>query len=189
DTAAPYSTTWDTTKAANGAHTLGAIARDAAGNKTTATVSITVSNSVTPPGSTGGIGVDVNTTYAVELKELAPMVTCASCWFSTANDVMQGQTLEIRVRAGTNPEIADQVILKQGTIDGTVSSVGTNQFVLTPAAGNLWPATVTVVTSSTVTQFTGLTNPAVGQKVSVRGLLFKSTPSGVQLIASAVELR
>jgi Big-like domain-containing protein/galactose oxidase-like protein len=189
DTAAPYSTTWDTTKVTNGAHTLSAIARDAAGNKTTASVSVTVSNSVTPPGSTGGIGVDVNTTYAVELKELAPMVTCASCWFSTANDVMQGQMLEIRVRAGTNPEIADQVILKQGTIDGTVSSVGTNQFVLTPATGNLWPTTLTVVTSSTVTQFTGLTNPAVGQKVSVRGLLFKSTPSGVQLIASAVELR
>jgi len=191
DTAAPYSTTWDTTKASNGAHTLAAVARDAAGNKTTATVSVTVANNVTPPGSTSGIGVDASTTYSVELKELASMVACASCWFSTANDVMPGQSLEVRVRAGSNPQVADQIILKQGSIDGTVSSVGSNQFVLTPAAGNLWPANLTVVTSRTVTQFEGFSNGSVaaGQKVSVRGLLFKSTPSGVQLIAGAVQFR
>ena len=193
DTATPYNITWDTTKAANGTHTVGAIARDAAGNKTTATVSVTVANSLTPPGSAAGVGVDVNTKYSVELKELAPLVSCASCWFSTANDVMPGQALEIRVRPGTNPQVADQVILKQGAVDGTVSSVGTNQFVITPPTGNLWPTTLTVITSSTVTQFQGFASASgpvqAGQKVSVRGLLFKSTPSGVQLIAGTVELR
>lgn len=192
DTTAPYSATWDTTKSTNGAHTLSAIARDAAGNKTTATVTVTVANSTTPPGSATGVGVDASTTYSVELKELAPLVTCASCWFSTSNDVMSGQSLEIRVRPGSNPKVADQVILKQGAMDGTVSSVGTNQFVITPAAGNVWPATVTVTTGS-VTIFTGFasaTGPVqVGQKVSARGLLFKSTPSGVQLVAGSVELR
>ncbi|MGZ8928974.1 MAG: hypothetical protein ACXW03_11015, partial [Methylobacter sp.] len=45
DTAAPYSITWNSTAAANGAHTLSARASDAAGNTTTATdVSVTVSN-------------------------------------------------------------------------------------------------------------------------------------------------
>jgi hypothetical protein len=193
DTAGPYSTVWDTTKTTNGTHTLGAIARDAAGNKTTATLSVTVANSLTPPGTAGGVGVDVNTKYSVELKELASLVSCPTCWFASANDLMAGQTLEIRVRPATNPQIADQVILKQGTVDGTVASVGTNHFVLTPAAGNLWPASVAVVTSSTVTQFVGFASSSgpitAGQKVSVRGLLFKSTPSGVQLIAGAVELR
>src|SRR3989441_769044 len=52
-TAAPYSTSWNTTLAANGSHTLTAVARDAAGNTaTSAAVSVTVSNSVpdiTPP--------------------------------------------------------------------------------------------------------------------------------------------
>src|SRR3989454_10789310 len=52
-TAAPYSTSWNTTLAANGSHTLTAVARDAAGNSTTsAGVSVTVSNAVpdiTPP--------------------------------------------------------------------------------------------------------------------------------------------
>ncbi|MBZ5531483.1 MAG: hypothetical protein LAO20_08625 [Acidobacteriia bacterium] len=192
DLTSPYSVAWDTTKTANGTHTVSAVARDAAGNKTTSSVTITVANTTTPPGSAAGVGVDVNTKYVVELKELAPLVACASCWFATANDLIAGQTLEIRVRPATNPAVADQVILKQGTLDGTVSSVGANQFVIAPAAGNLWPATVTVTTGS-VTIFSGFAGPTgpvqAGQKVSVRGLLFKSTPSGVQLVASGVELR
>ena len=50
DTSAPYSVSWNTTTATNGAHTLRAIARDAAGNTTTSSpVSVTVSNTGTPP--------------------------------------------------------------------------------------------------------------------------------------------
>jgi hypothetical protein len=105
--------------------------------------------------------------------------------------MIAGQTLEIRVRPATTPAIADQVILKEGTVDGTVSSVGTNSFVIQPVSGTVWPATITVSTG-TVTTFAGFPNPTgpvqTGQKVSVRGLLFKSTPSGVQLVASGVEL-
>jgi hypothetical protein len=49
-TAAPYAVTWDTKAAPNGAHTLTAVARDAAGNMgTAAAVSVTVFNDVTPP--------------------------------------------------------------------------------------------------------------------------------------------
>ena len=45
DTSAPYSVPWNTTTATNGAHTLTAVARDAAGNTTTATtVNVTVAN-------------------------------------------------------------------------------------------------------------------------------------------------
>jgi hypothetical protein len=45
DTASPYSVSWNTTTSSNGAHTLRAIAKDAAGNSTTsANVSLTVSN-------------------------------------------------------------------------------------------------------------------------------------------------
>jgi hypothetical protein len=189
DTASPYSTSWNSTTVANGSHTLSAIARDAAGNKTTATVTITVSN--VPPTSALGVGVDASTQFKVELRELAPLVSCASCWFGAATDMMAGQTLEIRVRPATNPAIADQVILKEGTVDGTVASVGTNTFALQPASGTVWPSSITV-TTGTVTTFTGFANSTgpvqTGQKVSVRGLLFKSTPSGVQLVASDVEL-
>jgi chitodextrinase len=45
DTTSPYSITWNSTTATNGTHTLTAVARDAAGNTTTATsVSVTVNN-------------------------------------------------------------------------------------------------------------------------------------------------
>src|SRR5207302_11140240 len=47
-TAAPYSVSWNTTTATEGAHTLTAVARDAAGNTaTSAVVSVTVDNA--PP--------------------------------------------------------------------------------------------------------------------------------------------
>jgi chitodextrinase len=55
DTSSPYSVTWDSTKVANGSHTITAVARDAAGNSTTSSsVSVTVSNSTTPTNLTIG---------------------------------------------------------------------------------------------------------------------------------------
>jgi hypothetical protein len=50
DTTSPYSASWNTTGAANGAHSLTAAARDTAGNvKTSPAVAVTVSNSAPPP--------------------------------------------------------------------------------------------------------------------------------------------
>src|SRR5439155_482288 len=50
DTTTPYSVSWDTTTASNASHTLTAIARDAAGNTTTAAaVTVTVFNDTTAP--------------------------------------------------------------------------------------------------------------------------------------------
>src|ERR671918_774075 len=50
DGAAPYEVSWSTTAASNGAHTLSAVARDAAGNETTATaITVTVFNDTTAP--------------------------------------------------------------------------------------------------------------------------------------------
>jgi glucose/arabinose dehydrogenase len=49
DTSAPYAANWDTTTAANGAHTLTAVARDTSGNRTTsAGVGVTVQNRPPP---------------------------------------------------------------------------------------------------------------------------------------------
>ena len=46
DTSAPYGVTLNTTTLVNGTHTLSAVARDAAGNQTTSTVSVLVNNLV-----------------------------------------------------------------------------------------------------------------------------------------------
>jgi hypothetical protein len=51
DSTAPYEVAWNTTAASNGSHTLTAVARDSAGNRTTsAPVTVTVSNT-SPPSS------------------------------------------------------------------------------------------------------------------------------------------
>ena len=47
DTTAPYELAWDTASAPNGAHTLTAVARDAAGHQTSSAVSVTVANETT----------------------------------------------------------------------------------------------------------------------------------------------
>ncbi|HEX5922362.1 MAG TPA: LamG-like jellyroll fold domain-containing protein [Baekduia sp.] len=53
-TTSPYAVTWNTTAVSNGAHTLTAVARDAAGNTTTSgAVSVTVSNAPPPPPGPG----------------------------------------------------------------------------------------------------------------------------------------
>ena len=52
DTSAPFSVSWNTGSVGNGAHTLSAVARDAAGNRTTsASVTVTVNNAP-PPDTT-----------------------------------------------------------------------------------------------------------------------------------------
>jgi len=48
DTSSPYSVTLDTATLVNGSHQLQAVARDAAGNASTASISITVNNGITP---------------------------------------------------------------------------------------------------------------------------------------------
>ena len=67
--AAPYTSPWNTANATNGSHTITAIARDAAGNRTTsAAVTVTVLNDTTPPSvsiSAPAAGATVSSTVTV----------------------------------------------------------------------------------------------------------------------------
>jgi len=57
-TTAPYSVSWDTTKVANGSHTLTALAADAAGNVGTSSVTVNVNNTIadtSPPTQPTGL--------------------------------------------------------------------------------------------------------------------------------------
>jgi hypothetical protein len=59
DTTPPFSIPWVTTSAANGPHSLTAVARDGAGNATeSATVTVTVSNTAVPAGLVAAYGFD-----------------------------------------------------------------------------------------------------------------------------------
>jgi glycine cleavage system aminomethyltransferase T len=69
DATAPYSVSWDTTRASNGSHTLTAVARDAAGNLTTsAPVAVTVANAPPP------------TPTVTRFEETDPSVTYTDGW-------------------------------------------------------------------------------------------------------------
>jgi parallel beta-helix repeat protein len=60
-TSAPYSLSWNTVQASNATHRISAIARDAAGNRTTsAAITVTVSNTTAPPPVPTGNAIRVN---------------------------------------------------------------------------------------------------------------------------------
>jgi hypothetical protein len=198
-TARPYSTPWDTSKITNGAHTITAVARDAVGGTSSASVSVKVSNSVpissgAKPGTKVVAAIDGATQFRVQAGELSGAVAaCSACRFESAADLINGQTTEVRLRSGNASPVADLVILKQGALDGTVMSVSSNQFVLQMPAGP-GPSSVLVLFTPGVTEFDNFPGPTAnlepGQAVAVRGLLFKSGPQGgPTLVASIVQLR
>jgi subtilisin family serine protease len=94
-TSPPYNVSWNTATVANGSHVLTAVARDAAGNKSTATRSVTVTNDVTAPtvavtnlgeSVSGGITIAASATddvgvagvqFTVDGAPLGPEVTTA----------------------------------------------------------------------------------------------------------------
>jgi len=91
DTSAPYSIAWDTTTAADGAHTISAIAADAAGNQAqSAPVTVTVANG-------GG-------TPATRFEEDNPAVATAGAWARIGSEVaaFSGGTAGAANAAGTS---------------------------------------------------------------------------------------
>ena len=101
-----------------------------------------------------------------------------------------GQTIEIRFRAGTSPPIADQLILKQGSINGTVNTVSGQIFVFQPTSVIVQGLnSITVITTNAKFENLTIGTVSVGQKVAVRGYLFKGTSAGTAtLVATRVEL-
>ena len=79
DTTSPYTTTWDSTTATDGTHTLTAIAKDAAGNTaTSSSVSVTVSNNVGTPGCTTNVSTASAITSAVSSAASGSTICVAS---------------------------------------------------------------------------------------------------------------
>jgi putative lipoic acid-binding regulatory protein len=165
DTASPYSFSWNTGGAANGSHTLTAVARDAAGNQTTSTaVTVTVSNG--PPPDTTPPTVNIN---------------------SPANGATVSGTVTITANASDNVGVVGVQFFGDGmslgaedtsapysiSVDTTASSNGQHTLtaVARDAAGNQTtstPVTVTVNNAApdTTAPTVGISSPANGQTVS-----------------------
>lgn len=95
DVSAPYSISWNTQTAANGSHTLTAVARDTAGNSaTSAGVAVTVSNSTGSGGIAarypGDVGIEADPSVVfVERFDEAALSTLFARW----NDVLNGAAM------------------------------------------------------------------------------------------------
>ena len=182
-TTAPYTATWDSTLLPDGPHAVTAVGRDTSNNSATANVTI-VSDNGTNSSGVREFGVDANTQFRVDVQDLSAMIPCANCLFQSASDLMSGQSTEVRRRPNTNPQLADAVILKQGSVTGLVSGVVGNQFVLSPTTTVLRGVALVVVTGSPtiMTNFLPNVSVTVGQTVTIRGLLFKSSGNAAPTI-------
>jgi hypothetical protein len=159
DTLAPYSIDWVTTAAGNGAHTVAAHARDAAGNTTTsASVTVTVDNNaptvvMTAPANgaivTGTVPVSADATDAVGIAGVqflldgAPLgaedttAPYAIDWSSTAASD-GAHTLSARVRDTAANQVTSATVAI--TVDNTVPTVT----MTAPASGAMLSGAVPV---------------------------------------------
>jgi Kelch motif/HYDIN/CFA65/VesB-like, Ig-like domain len=145
----------------------------------------TSSSSSTPPapGTVGGAALTSNTQFSLEPEDLASALSsCVGCQFQSASDLLPGQQLEVTLESGASTPTAAAVILRLGTLNGTVTTVATNQFTIQLVKGTAGPSSLLVLAPPGITSYQGFSSssgPAqVGQVVAVRGLLFKSGPQG-----------
>ncbi|HJU44099.1 MAG TPA: Ig-like domain-containing protein [Vicinamibacterales bacterium] len=154
DTTAPYSVSWNTTTAAGGAHTVTAVARDAAGNTATATtVNVTVDN--TPP------------TVSVTAPAAGSLVKQSITVSANASDNIAVAGVQFLVN-GTAIGAEDLLAPYEATWDTTSASDGSNTVtaVARDAAGNSTTSGgVTLLVDNTAPAI-GITSPAAGSNVS-----------------------
>jgi hypothetical protein len=184
-TSMPYVTTLDARTLSAGTHTISVTVNSSAGNSM-ASISVTVDNSPAP----GDAIVDSNTKFSVQAVDNDANTLCPQCSFASIVDLIPGQTIEVRRQAGSNPPVAAELVLKQGSISGAIATAGSGSFTMQANATLLKNLTIQVVTdSSTVLEGFPSTGFAAQQKVVVRGFLYKgSTAGSAILVAKQVEL-
>jgi hypothetical protein len=166
DTAAPYSVPWDTKSVGDGTHTLRAVARDAAGNRTTSTaVTVTVANA--PPADT--IPPTVSITAPANGATVSGSITVSA----SASDNVSVTGVQFRLD-GTNLGAQDTGAPYAVSWNTTLAANGAHTLtaVARDAAGNTTtsaPVTVTVANGpppDTTPPSVSITAPANGATVS-----------------------
>ena len=160
DTTAPYSVSWDSTTAANGSHNLTAIARDSAGNSTTATtVPVTVNNA--PPPDNTAPTVSITAPASGALLRGSATVTAA------ASDNVGVTSVQFRLD-GQDLGAPDTSTPYSAAWDTTSATNGSHTLtaIARDAAGNTKTATDVVVTVDNQNPTASITAPSAGSTVS-----------------------
>jgi Bacterial Ig domain len=136
DTTSPYGVTWNTTSLPNGTHTITAVARDAAGNRTTsASVVVTVSNATAGQALLGD--------QVLETGNDSVGAGQAEAFRTTAT--ASGSVATMRVYVGTGTKLAIGIYAANGTHPGALLGQAT----LTGLTANAWNAVTLPATSVT----------------------------------------
>jgi hypothetical protein len=143
DTTAPYTVGWDTLLAANGAHTVAAIAHDAAGHATTSSpVGVTVANATdtSPPGLPGNLLATVEGPRRVTLSWTASIDNVAVASYEVQRD-------GVVLTAVSTPGFVDTGLAQGSTVTYTVTAID-------PSGNRSEPASVSATTPTAPTSFT-----------------------------------
>jgi len=155
-TAAPYEWLWNSATVANGSHTIWALARDAAGHETLASISVTVANDSGPP------------TVMLTNPVGAPTVTGTMLLAATASDdigVVSVQFLVDGVLSGL--PASNSPYEASWNTAGVSNGLHTVSAVARDAAGHATTASAVVtVANDTAAPTLVLTNPVNGSMVS-----------------------
>ena len=154
DTTSPYSTTWDTTAATAGSHTLTAVARDAAGNTTTSSV-VTVTVDNTAP------------TISITAPAVAAFLKGSNTVSANASDNLSLSSVQFKLD-GANLGAADTTSPYSVSWDTTTATAGSHSLtaVATDAAGNSTTSSSVTVTVDNTAPTVSMTVPAGGATVS-----------------------
>ncbi len=164
DTSAPYSATWNSTGVSNGAHTITATARDAAGNQTPSIgIVVTVSNGTTPTNGT------LSATHNAPANN-----------FQIANGNSFSYSVTLNCSGGSCGNVT-------ATLDPTFGNINQGSGWDNASANNLLLSKYVAPESGTITSMTAYTGASTGQLKYViysnsNQLLAQSasfTPSGV----------
>ena len=171
DTSSPYSTSWNTATASNGLHTLTATARDAAGNTSSMSLTVTVNNTAPP--------VTLTTDVITTTRQTAAAKTIVSPSFSTT----QANELLVAFVSSDGPTPANYSFsgVSGGSLTWTMrqranTSSGVAEIWTAPASAKLTNIKVTATRSSgsyrgsiTIVSFTGANFSTIGAVAKASG--------------------
>ncbi len=182
DATAPFSVSWDTTQAANGTHTLTAVARDTAGNTTTSSpVTVTVNNQASNLAPAVNVGLDQSTTLpaAVSLNGTVtddglpnPPASTTRQWTKVSGPGTVTFSTPTSVSTTASFSTAGTYVLRLTASDSALSA--TDDVQITVNAAPVAP----VITSFTINPSSTAT---VGQSVAIAASITDSDSSAAQV--------
>jgi hypothetical protein len=180
DTSAPYSVTWNTTAAANGSHTLSAVARDAAGNRSTSsTVTVQVNNVNTAPTISSIANRTVNTgtstgPIAFTVSDAETSASSLTVSASSSNPTLVPNANIVLGGAGSSRTV---------TVTPAANKTGTATITLTVSDGALSKSTSFVLTVGSqpvnALTFASTSGAITAPFVAANGTIYQTAYTGV----------